>query len=120
MPFVGIMVRDALHPSILMERNPGTPFGPVAQPLSSVADRDLLWRENDPDRLPGILGIYVARAQEPVALPEVDFRNGPLRPSQDKKYLETTRWRQQLNLQASDLLPCLYRFRQSVPQNRDW
>ena len=45
----------------------------MAQPLSIVADRDLLRRENDPDRIPGVLGVYVARTPEPVALPEVDL-----------------------------------------------
>ena len=81
----------ALHTSISMELDPGAPAYPVAQPLSTVANRNLLWRENDPNRLSGILGIYVARAQEPVALPEVDLRNGPLRPSQDQKYLKINR-----------------------------
>ena len=52
-----------------------------------MAHRNLHWRQNDPDRIPGILGILVDRAHQPVALPEVDSGDGSLRPSRSEKPL---------------------------------
>ena len=56
----------------------------MAQSVSFVADRDLHWRENDANWIPGILGILVDRAQQLVALFEVDGGDGSLRASEDR------------------------------------
>src|SRR6266550_8167161 len=72
--------RHALHSAILVERNSRAPPHPVAQPLSAVADRNVLWREDAADRFPGILGIRVAGTPQSLALSKMDSRNGPLRP----------------------------------------
>src|ERR1700730_8853841 len=67
--------RDALHSAISLERNPRTSPCPVAQPVSSLASRDLLRRENAAKRLSGVLGVYLAGAHQPRAIPEMDCRN---------------------------------------------
>jgi hypothetical protein len=53
-----------------------------------MAHRNLHRRENDADRLCGILGIHVARARRPLALSEVDSRDGALCPSQAQGLLD--------------------------------
>jgi|SRR5580704_3947052 len=72
----------ALHAPLLVECHPRAPPHPLAQPLSIMENRNLHRREDAPDRSAGILGIYLAGAQTTLALPEVDRRNGALRPSQ--------------------------------------
>src|SRR2546421_4936121 len=72
--------RHELHSAILVERNSRAPPHPVAQPLSAVADRNVLWREDAADRFPGILGIRVAGTPQSLALSKMDSGNGPLCP----------------------------------------
>ena len=76
-----------------MERDPRAPFGPVAQPLLTVADRNLLWGEDAADRTAGILGIHLAGAQEFVAVSQVDGGNGTPRPPQAEEFVNLIdRW----------------------------
>jgi hypothetical protein len=44
----------------------------VAQSLSFVADRNLHWREDDADWIPGILGISVDGTNQSLAFSEMD------------------------------------------------
>src|SRR5205807_8010187 len=44
-------------------------------------------REDDADRLSGVLGICVAGAGKSLALPQVDGRNGALRPPQAEELI---------------------------------
>src|SRR5579864_5295389 len=73
-----------------LERDQGSSPRPLAKSLSSVAHRDLHWRQDDPDWLPGILGIYVARTPRTLALLALDRRDGTVRPPQTKKFLKGT------------------------------
>src|SRR5579872_3587910 len=68
-----------------MERHPRTSSRAMAKSLPAVANRNLLRRKNATDRTVGVLGIYLARTQEFMALPKVDSGNGALRPSQAQK-----------------------------------
>jgi hypothetical protein len=68
-----------------MERHPWAPPGALAQSLSALAHRDLLRCENEQRRLPGILGILLARAREHGALPVVDGGNGTLDAAETEK-----------------------------------
>src|SRR5580698_4478741 len=70
----------ALHASLPVERHSWAPPDSVAQPVSFVENRDLYRCEDAPDRSAGILGIYLAGAPQPLALSEVDWRDGTLRP----------------------------------------
>src|SRR5260370_39543471 len=54
--------RHALPCPFSLERDQRPPAGAVAKSLPLVAHRDLLRREDDADRLPGALGIHVARS----------------------------------------------------------
>src|ERR1700722_2194225 len=63
--------------------------GALAQSVSVVAHRDLLWREDDADWIPGILGISLARARQPMALSKVDGRDGALYQSQAEEGLSS-------------------------------
>src|ERR1019366_2552143 len=72
---------DAADAALSLELHSWPPDCPLAQSLSPMADRDLPRLQNDPDWIPGILGIFVDGASQPVALPEVDSGDGPLRPS---------------------------------------
>ena len=85
-----ILEPDAPNAALSLELHPRTPNCPVAQSLSSVADRDLHWRKNDPDWIPGILGILVDRTNQPVAIPEVDSGDGSLRPSEEQQLAFST------------------------------
>src|SRR5579863_5938419 len=72
---------------ILVECNPRPSPGSVAESLSSMAHRNLHRRENDPDRLPGILGIHVARATRTLAVSEVDRGDGTVCPSEAEEFV---------------------------------
>ena len=82
-----ILEPDAADAALSLELYSWPQDRPVAQSLSPMAHRNLHWRQNDPDRIPGILGILVDRAHQPVALPEVDSGDGSLRPSRSEKPL---------------------------------
>src|SRR5579885_2554749 len=60
----------------------------MAKSVPSLADRDLHRIQDEADRIPGVLGIHVARTQRTVALPEVDGRDGTLCPSQAEEFLK--------------------------------
>src|SRR5579862_1376765 len=68
-----------------MECHPRTSSRAVAKPLPAVANRNLLRRKNATNRTVGVLGIYLARTQEFMALSKVDSGNGALRPSQTQR-----------------------------------
>ena len=86
----------------------------VAQPLSAVAHRDLLWRQDDADRLSRVLGIPVAGTSQSMAFSKVDRRDGPLCPPQKQWSVISDPWSVKTRqLLASDLLttdhrPLLY------------
>src|ERR1700722_19104360 len=75
-------IRHALHAALSVECYPRTSSRTVAKSILVVANRNLLRRENAADWPVGILGIYLAGAQEFVAVSKVDSGNGALRPSQ--------------------------------------
>src|ERR1700694_4083596 len=79
----------ALQNPLSVERHQGPSPGSMAKSVSSVAHRNLHRRENDADRLRGILGIHVARASRPLAFSEVDSGDGALCPSQAKELLSS-------------------------------
>ena len=81
---------DAPNAALSLELHPGPPDCSVAQSLSAMADRDLHRRQNDPDRIPGILGILVDRAKQLVAVLEMDSGNGSLRPSEEQQLAFST------------------------------
>ena len=56
-----------------------------AQSVSALENRDLLRRKDATDRFPGILGIYLERAKELMAIPEVDRRDGAICESEIKE-----------------------------------
>jgi hypothetical protein len=80
-------IRYATHDSLSLECDARPSAHSVAQPISSLEDRDLLWREDDPDRISGVLGISVAGAEALVAIPEVDSRDGRSSPPKAKENL---------------------------------
>jgi len=71
-----IINSDAPNAALPLELHSRPPDYTVAQPLSLMANGNLHRRKNDPNRIPGILGIYVDRARQPLALSKVDRRNG--------------------------------------------
>src|SRR5438067_9963840 len=73
---------NEIHPPFSLERHPRLPPHSLAQSLSEVAHRDLLRPQDEQDRLPGILGIHVARARQPATLPAMDGGDGSLRAAQ--------------------------------------
>src|SRR5580704_15033601 len=77
----------ALYLSIPLERHSRTPPHPVAQPLSPLANRNLLWREDAADRISRILGVRHPGTQQPMAISQVDSRDGTLRPPPAKKFV---------------------------------
>src|ERR1700676_2498745 len=79
----------ALQNPLSVERHQGPSPGSMAKSVSSVAHRNLHRRENDADRLRGVLGIHVARASRPLAFSEVDSGDGALCPSQAKELLSS-------------------------------
>lgn len=85
--FVVMMFVDALHAPLSMERDPRAPLYSVAQSLPAMANRNILWSEDAADRSSGILGIYLAGAQESMAFSEVDRGNGTLRPSRAQEFV---------------------------------
>ena len=97
-----------LHPSILVERHARTPPHPMAQPISSMADRNLLWRENAADRFSGVLGIHLAGTCPPVAISKVDGGDGASCPSQAQEFIKrfTARYPLLQRLPARCLLRC--------------
>ena len=70
---------NALHVAIHVERHAWAPSDAVAKPVPALANRNLLRREDAANRLSGILGVSLARAQEPLAFPQMDRRDGTLR-----------------------------------------
>ena len=70
---------NALHVAVHVERHAWAPSDAVAKPVPALANRNLLRREDATDRLLGVLGVSVARAQEPLAVPQMDWRDGTLR-----------------------------------------
>jgi len=74
-----------------LERHERPSAGSLAKSLSFVAHRDLLRRQDDADRFPGVLGISVAGAHQSVALFEVDGRDGALRSPQAEE-LSSEQW----------------------------
>jgi hypothetical protein len=62
----------ALHAAISVERDARAPFGPVAKSIPALANRNLLWRQDAGDWIPGVLGIHVARAQKSMAISKMD------------------------------------------------
>ena len=87
LPFVVMMFFHALHAPISMERDPRAPLYSVAQSLPVMANRDLLWSEDAADRSSGVLGIYLAGAEESMAFSEVDCGDGALRPSRTEEFV---------------------------------
>lgn len=70
--------------ALRLECHPWTPPDSVAESLPPVANRDLHRCENDPHRVPGVLGISLAGAPAAVAVSEVDRRNGTIRTSESE------------------------------------
>ena len=70
---------NALHVAIHVERHAWAPSDAVAKPVPALANRNLLRREDATDRLLGVLGVSVARAQESLAVSQMDWRDGTLR-----------------------------------------
>ena len=58
--------------SFLVELNPRTSAGSLAQPLSALAHGNLLRPENGQDRICGVLGIYGAGKKATTPLSQVD------------------------------------------------
>src|SRR5215471_8788532 len=85
--FVIKMETHALHLTFHLERHPRTPARALAQPVPAVAHGDLLRREDAADPLHRVLGLYVARALEPVAISEVVGGNGTLRAAQGEGFI---------------------------------
>ena len=83
-----ILEPDATDAALSLELDSWPPDCPLAQSLSPLAYRDLHRRQDDADRLSGILGILVDRANQPLALSEVDCGDGSLRPSRSQELLE--------------------------------
>src|SRR5262245_30914435 len=84
------ILRAGIHaqrPSLPLERHTGPSLHALAKSLSSLEDRDLHGRQDDADRIPGVLGVQLARAQESVAVPEVDRRDGAVCASQTESRL---------------------------------
>lgn len=52
-----------------------------------MANRDLLRREDAADRISRVLGVSVARTRHPVAISEMDIRDGTLRPAGGQEHL---------------------------------
>jgi len=67
---------DAADAAVSLEFDSWAPDCSLAQSLFAVADRDLYGREDDADWIPGILGILVDGARQPVAVSEMDGRDG--------------------------------------------
>jgi len=67
--------------SLFVECHQGPSPHAVAQSIPAMAHRNLLRRKDDADRLFRVLGFFVAGALQPLALSEVDRRDGPLRAS---------------------------------------
>ncbi len=82
-----ILKSNAADAAFSLELHPWPPDCPLAQSLSAMAHRDVHRRQDDADRIPGILGILMDRANQPVALPEVDSGDGSLRSSRGKEPL---------------------------------
>jgi hypothetical protein len=75
----------ALHFSFSLECHQGSPSHPVAQSIPALAHRDLYGREDDADRLSGVLAFHLAGAPPSVAILEVDWRDGAVRASESEK-----------------------------------
>ena len=89
-----ILEPDATDAALSLELHSWPPDCPLAQSISPMAHRNLHRRQDDADRIPGILGILVDRAHQPVALPEVDGRDGSLHPSRGEEHLIILVWTQ--------------------------
>jgi len=79
-----ILKPDAADAALSLELDSRSPDCALAQSVSFMADRDLHRRENDADWIPGVLGISVDGAGQPLALPQVDSGNGSLRSSEEQ------------------------------------
>src|SRR5277367_372148 len=77
----------ALPAPLLVECDERPSSRPLAQPLSAMAHRNLYRRQDDANRLPGILGVRMARAPRAVEVPQLDRRDGTLRPPQAKEFV---------------------------------
>ncbi len=86
-PSRGDIEKNAADAALSLELNPWTPDCTMAQSLPAMAYRDLYRREDDANRIPGVLGIPVDGTNQFVALSEVDGRNGSLYPSSGEKIL---------------------------------
>jgi len=86
----------------------------VAQPVSAVAHRNLLRRQDDADWVSGVLGISMAGAYESMAFYEVDWRDGSPRPSQteelsfkaSKSWVHVTEFTSGYRLNLETVKPC--------------
>src|ERR1700691_3105412 len=76
-----ILKNNAADAALSLELDPWPPDCPMAQSLSAMAYRNLYRRQDDANRVPGILGIPVDGAHELMALPQVDGGNGSVCPS---------------------------------------
>src|SRR6266403_1640246 len=63
-----ILSTDAADAALRLELHSRPPDCALAQSLPSLAHRDLHGRQDDPDRIPGVLGIPVDGASQPVAI----------------------------------------------------
>ena len=70
---------NALHVAVHVDRHAWAPSDAVAKPVPALANRNLLRREDAANRLSGVLGISLARAQEPLAVSKMDAGDGALR-----------------------------------------
>lgn len=86
---LAILEEHASDVPVFMEFNPRPSLGSMEKPLPSLAGGDLLWRENAADRVPGVLGVRVARTCELMAFSEMDLGDGTLRASQGQESLTT-------------------------------
>ena len=84
-----ILKINAADNALYLELHPRPPDCSLAQPLSSMASRDLHRGQNDADRFPGILGISLDRAEQSVAFSEMDIGDGSLRPSSSEERVGT-------------------------------
>lgn len=82
---LAIIGQHAQQDPLPLERDSWPSPGSLAKSVSSLAHRNLHGREDEADRLRGVLGVYVARASRTLAIPALDRRDGTLRPSQTKK-----------------------------------
>ncbi len=74
-----ILILDVADGPPTVERHARPPACALAEPLPALAHRDLLRRQDEPDRLLGILGIYVEGTLRANPVLEMDGADGWLR-----------------------------------------